>query len=395
MIFIVIGLVHLQSTSTQAFAPVSSSSRTTRYLTPTTPTQNSALIAVDSSAEGKQRSSGLFLFGSLDPANGELKQKRRFSLLSTLWKRLDTLDSSGLKDEALTSGFGQKLKSLHNPKTYLGISILALMRWNSLGRNPVYWFGFAFFVKWYRARYVFKIPVWDRQPNWNNIITSKEQEKDLKAFTCKKCGSTIFIAKTREFFFEGATGIGGLGCFSCGAKGAENFEMDRERIIEDVADVDDYFEYERPLDFVTRAERRKLLKEAEGDEEKANELLVGRAESSAESPSPPETTAAVEEKPNLEKVSEKIEEENVEPKERPERESKPSASSPTKPKKEVKKPSSEVSEKIEENVEPKEKPERESKPPASSPTKPKKEVKKPSSKGGEEGLDLDALDMDL
>jgi hypothetical protein len=31
-----------------------------------------------------------------------------------------------------------------------------------------------------------------------NIITSKEQEKDLKAYTCKNCGSTIFIAKTRE-----------------------------------------------------------------------------------------------------------------------------------------------------------------------------------------------------
>ena len=139
----------------------------------------------------------------------------------------------------------------------------------------------AFYASRYRARYVFKIPVWDRQPNWNNIITSKDQEKDLKAFTCKKCGSTLFIAKTREFFFEGDTGIGGLGCFTCGAKGKENFVMDRDRIVEDVGDMDDYFEYERPLDFVSRAERRKLLKEAAGDEDKANQLLLERQQAEA------------------------------------------------------------------------------------------------------------------
>ena len=52
--------------------------------------------------------------------------------------------------------------------------------------------------------------------------------------------------------------------------------MDRDRIVEDVGEMDDYFEYERPLDFVSRAERRKLLKEAQGDEEKANLLLVER-----------------------------------------------------------------------------------------------------------------------
>lgn len=140
----------------------------------------------------------------------------------------------------------------------------------------IFWLWNAFCIKWFRARYVFKIPVWDRQPNWNNVITSKEQEKDLKCFTCKTCGSTIFIAKTREFFFEGTTGIGGLGCFSCGAKGADNFVMDRDRIVEDVADIDDYFEYERPLDFISAAERRALLKQAGGDEEEANKILIER-----------------------------------------------------------------------------------------------------------------------
>lgn len=53
--------------------------------------------------------------------------------------------------------------------------------------------------------------------------------------------------------------------------------MDRDRIVEDVKELDDYFEYERPLDFVSRAERRKLLQETKGDEERANQLLIERA----------------------------------------------------------------------------------------------------------------------
>jgi hypothetical protein len=190
------------------------------------------------------------------------------------------------------------------------LALAAGLKWKWCFRNPYYWFGVAFCVKWYRARYVFKIPVWDRQPNWNNIITSKEQEKDLKAFTCLNCGSTLFIAKTREFFFEGDTGIGGLGCFSCGAKGKDNFVMDRDRIVEDVADVDDYFEYERPLDFVSRAERRKLLKEAGGDEERANEILMARSGTETNVPSAPPTTSGekVEGGEDSEVVDSKVEE---------------------------------------------------------------------------------------
>ena len=211
----------------------------------------------------------------------EKKDVGYLPLLRRVMNRFDTLESAGLGDAKL-SGIGQRIKDLHGPKTYLLLALLAGLKWKWCFRNPYFWFGVAFCVKWYRARYVFKIPVWDRQPNWNNIITSKEQEKDLKAFTCKKCGSTLFIAKTREFFFEGDTGIGGLGCFSCGAKGAENFVQDRDRIVEDVADIDDYFEYERPLDFVSAAERRKVLKETGGDEETANRLLLERSTDGSE-----------------------------------------------------------------------------------------------------------------
>ena len=170
----------------------------------------------------------------------------------------------------------QRIKKLHGPKFYLLMNVVLAGKYPKILDNLVYWLWFAFCIKWYRARYVFKIPVWDRQPNWNNVITSKEQEKDLKALTCTKCGSTLFIAKSREFFFEGSTGIGGLGCFACGVKGKEYFVEDRERIVQNVADIDDYFEYERPLDFLSAAERRKMLKETGGDEDAANQLLVER-----------------------------------------------------------------------------------------------------------------------
>ena len=129
--------------------------------------------------------------------------------LKILWHRIqlrsNTLQAANLPD-ARTAGLFGRVTKLHDPKTYLVLSLLAGLKWDWCFKSPYFWFAVAFCVKWYRARYVFKIPVWDRQPNWNNVITSKEQEKDLKAFTCKKCGSTIFIAKTREFFFEGSTG---------------------------------------------------------------------------------------------------------------------------------------------------------------------------------------------
>ncbi|OEU09368.1 hypothetical protein FRACYDRAFT_212103 [Fragilariopsis cylindrus CCMP1102] len=213
--------------------------------------------------------------------HSEIKDSNVKHLIPFFLDRFDTITSAGLKNVQTAGDVKpiKRIKDLNGPLTYMFFSFLLARKYNNLIKNYFYWLFNAFLVKWYRARYVFKIPVWDRQPNWNNVITSKEQEKDLKAFTCKTCGSTIFIAKTREFFFEGHTGIGGLGCFSCGTKGKDNFVMDRDRICEDVADIDDYFEYERPLDFIDAAERRALLKEAGGDEDKANSILVERDES--------------------------------------------------------------------------------------------------------------------
>ena len=81
-------------------------------------------------------------------------------------------------------------------------------------------------------------------------------------------GATIFIARHREWFFKG----GNTECTNCGAKGTDNFEDIRGEVIDSIDD--DYFDYESPLDFVSAAERRKLIKEAGGDEEKAKQIAI-------------------------------------------------------------------------------------------------------------------------
>jgi hypothetical protein len=124
------------------------------------------------------------------------------------------------------------------------------------------------------------------------VVTNKDQDKQLRAYTCKNCGSTLFIARNREWFFEGGTGLAGLGCYSCGAKGADNFVMDRDRIVDEVGDEDDYWDFERPLDFVSAAERKALLKQTKGDVDAANQILLDQAAEATKTPPPPPMFAA-------------------------------------------------------------------------------------------------------
>eukprot|EP00584_Thalassiosira_punctigera_P013702 CAMPEP_0172549458 /NCGR_PEP_ID=MMETSP1067-20121228/18542_1 /TAXON_ID=265564 ORGANISM="Thalassiosira punctigera, Strain Tpunct2005C2" /NCGR_SAMPLE_ID=MMETSP1067 /ASSEMBLY_ACC=CAM_ASM_000444 /LENGTH=295 /DNA_ID=CAMNT_0013336849 /DNA_START=108 /DNA_END=995 /DNA_ORIENTATION=- len=162
------------------------------------------------------------------------------------WERMDTLKAAGLCDEGLApmrSGFKSNVAILVG----------------------------AFLFKWYRARFITKIPVWDRQPQWNMVVTSPEQEKELHAYQCKQCGSTIFIARHREWFFKG----GNTECTNCGAKGTENFMDVRSEVLDSIDD--DYFDYESPLDFVSAAERRKLMQQAGGDEEVAKKIAIDNA----------------------------------------------------------------------------------------------------------------------
>uniref|UniRef100_A0A7S2L1A9 Rubredoxin-like domain-containing protein n=1 Tax=Skeletonema marinoi TaxID=267567 RepID=A0A7S2L1A9_9STRA len=179
-------------------------------------------------------------------ASSTTRRQRIQSKLLQLYERTNTLKAAGLynnKDpnlQPLQSGF----------KSNVGILV-----------------G-AFLFKWYRARFINKIPVWDRQPQWNMVVTSPEQEKELHAYSCKSCGATIFIARHREWFFKG----GNTECTNCGATGIDNFEDIRGDVIDSIDD--DYFDYESPLDFVSAAERRKLVKQAGGDEDLAKQIAI-------------------------------------------------------------------------------------------------------------------------
>lgn len=85
--------------------------------------------------------------------------------LSRAVSRFDTIKSAGLENDGVKQAglFGKVVGKLHGPKTYLLLSAIAGFRWDWCFRSPFYWFAVGFCIKWYRARYVFKIPVWDRQ----------------------------------------------------------------------------------------------------------------------------------------------------------------------------------------------------------------------------------------
>jgi hypothetical protein len=51
----------------------------------------------------------------------------------------------------------QRIKSLHGPITYLVLAVLFARKYTWAWKNPAWWFGVAFCVKWFRARYVFKV----------------------------------------------------------------------------------------------------------------------------------------------------------------------------------------------------------------------------------------------
>jgi len=175
------------------------------------------------------------------------KRQRIQSKLLQLYKRTNTLQAAGLCNN-------NDPNSLQPLQAGFKSNVMLLVG--------------AFLFKWYRARFINKIPVWDRQPQWNMVVTSPEQEKELHAYSCKNCGATIFIARHREWFFQG----GNTKCTNCGATGADNFEDIREDVIDSIDD--DYFDYESPLDFVSAAERRKLVKQAGGDEELAKKIAI-------------------------------------------------------------------------------------------------------------------------
>jgi predicted RNA-binding Zn-ribbon protein involved in translation (DUF1610 family) len=98
------------------------------------------------------------------------------------------------------------------------------------------------------------------QPAWGHVITSKEQEKSLHAYTCQKCGTTVFIAKGREFRFFNKF----VQCLNCGATGQKNFVDTRDEIVE-LADEGDFI-YESPVNYKLSTREKRKLEEAEAKE---------------------------------------------------------------------------------------------------------------------------------
>lgn len=181
---------------------------------------------------------------SLRSASGSLSKRK--ILARSILRRCDTFRAAGLDDPS-------------NPPLVAG------------GKTNFMLFCLAFGYKCYRSIFINKMAVWERQPQWNTVMTSREMEikANLKTMTCKTCGTTIFIAKGRKWFQMPK----GYECYGCGTVGDDNFVNVRDELLDEIED--DYFDYEKPLDFVTAAERRSLMKEAGGDESKANALLQG------------------------------------------------------------------------------------------------------------------------
>merc|ERR1711862_872097 len=104
----------------------------------------------------------------------------------------------------------------------------------------------------------------EKQPAWGHVITSKDQEKNLHAWTCKECGSTMFIAKGREIrFFNPLVGIE---CQDCDAKGKDMF-------------------YDRREEIAAEDERKKLMKQMEKEKKKNDAIpaaIVATSDSKGE-----------------------------------------------------------------------------------------------------------------
>lgn len=131
-------------------------------------------------------------------------------------------------------------------------------------------------IKLFRNKYLLKgqSKLNEFQPQWGHVVTSKEEDVNLHAYTCKKCGATIFIAKGREWRFFSPF----VECTNCGAKGKENFFDRRKEIVDEVDDGT--FVYES---FVDYSMSKRAKKKAEEEKKRIEEEIQRRAaEESAE-----------------------------------------------------------------------------------------------------------------
>jgi len=125
------------------------------------------------------------------------------------------------------------------------------------------------------------------QPTWGHVVTSKEDEKSLHAYTCKKCRATIFIAKGREWRFFNDF----VQCTNCGARGKDNFYDRRSEIVDEVDDGQ--FVYESIVNYkLSKREQKKIMEEQERLAEEEAAAAAAQAEAAAQED---ETVAVAEE----------------------------------------------------------------------------------------------------
>ncbi len=94
----------------------------------------------------------------------------------------------------------------------------------------------------------------------------------MHAYTCKKCGATIFIAKGREWRFFSPF----VECSNCGAKGKENFYDRRKEIVDEVDDGT--FVYESFVDYnMSKRAQKKMMEEKKRVEEQQKKFEAEEA----------------------------------------------------------------------------------------------------------------------
>lgn len=175
--------------------------------------------------------------------DNELSPKKRditLNLVSKIFNRLT--------DTMTPAGFGNDV-DCEKDKNRLMFNI-----WGGGPKRMFIVFTCLMTWKYIRAKFLLKQKFTDKQPAWGHVITSADQEEVLHAWTCKNCGTTMFIAKGREIRFFNRF----VECYNCGAKGKDSFYDRRSEILEN-DDTD--FTYENPMDYVSKGERKKMEKE--------------------------------------------------------------------------------------------------------------------------------------
>ena len=81
-------------------------------------------------------------------SNDDYSSLSKKSKLQRLFQRFDTVKSAELDDAQMAGLIPQKIKDMHNPKTYFLLGIVGAFKYKWMPRTWWYWFAMAFCIKW-------------------------------------------------------------------------------------------------------------------------------------------------------------------------------------------------------------------------------------------------------